>query len=506
MIDFGQYTRIRHLHLEEKLNAAQIAGKMSLDVKTVSKWLTRERFEARRSKGRSGKLDPHKANIQAWLEKHAYSAQQIFQRLCDDCDYTGGYTIVKDYVRKVRPRAEKAYLSLSFAPGENAQVDWGHCGTVAVGNTRRALSVFVMVLSYSRQMYIEFTLSQKQEHFLACHEHAFEYFGGVPESVMVDNLKSAVLENKRGETPRWNPRYADFARDYGFDIVACNPRSPQEKGRVENGVGYVKKNFLRGRDFKDFHHIASCARQWLDLTANERVHRVTGQKPGVLWEKEKPFLQALPINPPNTATILRRRATSTFRLCVDGNRYSVPAEYANSHLDVHLGAHEILVFNADDQVARHRRDYGRGGDFEHPDHPRALLAGRKKARAHKQLQSFLQFGEHAEAFYHGLQLRRLNAPTHVRKILGLEGPYTRAQIAEAISDAHQIGGYSCEYIINVLNQRGRPREVAGPLHLTRPGDQLDIETPPADLSVYDSEPSEETRNQNETATNDNSHK
>lgn len=503
MIDFSQYTRMRHLHLESKLTAAQIADKMSLNVKTVRLWLARERFEARRGKGRSSKLDPHKADIRSWLEKHPYSAQQIFQRLCEDCGYAGGYTTVKNYVRKVRPRPEKAYLSLAFAPGESAQVDWGHCGTVAVGNTRRALSVFVMVLGYSRQMYVEFTLSQKQEHFLACHEHAFEYFGGVPASVMLDNLKSAVLEHKRGQTPRWNPRYADFARDYGFQIVACNPRSPQEKGRVENGVGYVKKNFLRGRDFKDFHHIAPSARQWLDLTANERVHRMTGQKPCALMEKEKPHLQALPVNPPDTAVLLRRRATSTFRLCIDGNRYSVPAEYAGVYLDVRLGAEEVLVLHGGEQVARHRRDYGRKGDFEHPDHPRALLAGRKKARAHKQLQSFLQFGEHAEAFYHGLRQHRLNAPVHIRKILALEGAYTRQQITEAISDAHQIGGYSCEYIINLLGQRGRPVEVPGPLHLTRPGDQLEIETPGADLSVYDNEPAEETTNHTQTTSDEN---
>jgi len=242
MIGFAQYTRMHHLHREENLSAARIAEVMSLDIKTVCKWLACERFEARRNKGRSSKLDPHKANIRAWLEKHPYSAQQIFQRLCDDWGYNGGYTIVKDYVRRVRPRPEKAYLSLSFAPGESAQVDRGHCGSVPVGNTRRALSVFVMVLSYSRAMYIEFTLSQKQEHFLTCHQHAFEYFGGVPQSVMVDNLKSAVLEHKPGETPQWNPRYAGFARDCGFDIVACNPRSPQEKGRVENGVGYVPES------------------------------------------------------------------------------------------------------------------------------------------------------------------------------------------------------------------------------------------------------------------------
>jgi transposase len=485
VIDFAQYTQMQHLHQESKLNASQIAEQMSLDAKTVSKWLSRERFEARRSKGRSSKLDPHKATIRSWLEKHPYSAQQIFQRLCDEHSYAGGYTTVKTYVRRVRPRPEKAYLSLSFAPGESAQVDWGHCGTVAVGNTRRALSVFVMVLSFSRQMYIEFTLSQKQEHFLACHAHAFEYFGGVPGSVMIDNLKTAVLEHKRGETPCWNPRYEDFARDYGFDIVACNPRSPQEKGRVENGVGYVKKNFLSGRDFKDFYHIAPAASRWLEFTANQRIHRVTGEKPHTLWEKERPYLQELPVNAPGTAMRLRLRATSTFRLCIEANRYSVPAQYANCYLDVDLSSEQIHVLHQGEQVACHRRDYGRGGDFEHPDHPKVLLASRQNARTHKQLQSFLQLGEHAEVFYHELGKRRLNAPVHLRKILGLEGTYTRSQIAEAISDAHRVSGYSSEYIINLLGQRERPGKEPGPLHLTRPGDQLDIETPTADLSIYD---------------------
>ena len=498
MISFAQYTEMHFLRKQEGLTINQIAEKMSLNSRTVSKWLARERYEGRRNKGRSGKLDPHKATIRAWLEKHSYSAQQIFQRLIEDGDYHGGYTIVKEYVRKVRPRPSKAYLSLSFAPGESAQVDWGHCGTVAVGNTRRNLSVFVMALSYSRQMYIEFTLSQKQEHFLGCHQNAFEYFGGVPQSIMVDNLKSAVLEHKRGEAPRWNPGYAAFAADYGFNIVACNPRSPQEKGRVENAVGYVKKNFLAGRSFRDFAHIGPVARGWLDQTANRRVHRATGKTPHEMWEQEQAQLPALPLNPPDTARVLRQRATSTFRLCIDTNRYSVPAEYAGHYLDIHLYAEEIIIYHEGQLIARHRRDYSRHADHENPDHARALLAQRHTARRHKELQSFLQLGEHAEAFYQGLRERRLNAHVHVRKILALQGAYSRDQIAEALSDAHQMAAHSSEYIINLLSQRGQALKEPGPLHLSRPGDQLEIDLPPADLSVYDQPTTESKTNQTET--------
>lgn len=483
MIDHSQYAKIHHLRHHNGLHIAQIAAEMSLDGKTVSKWLARERFEPRKGKGRSSKLDLLKPRIKAWLEKHPYSARQIFQLLRQD-GYTGGYTIVKEYVRKVRPRKSEACLTLSFAPGESAQVDWGSFGSVPVGNTRRQLSFFVMVLSYSRMMYVEFTLSQKQEHFLQCHENAFLYFGGIPQKVMIDNLKTGVLEHKRGEPPLINPRYADFARHCGFEVVACNPREPQEKGRVENGVGYIKKNFLQGLRIDDFSHLAAPAKRWLDEVANIRIHRQTGQKPVDLWAKEKPHLQALPLNPCDTGTPLRLRASSTFRLTIDTNRYSVPAEYASQFLDLRLHPDKILVYHQGQLVAEHVRGYGRNGDFENPDHPRALLAQRHHARVQKNLQLFLQLGPDSEAFYHEMHKRRLNTNLHVRKILALAGNHTREQVAEAISDAHRYCAYSSEYIANILEQRDRPKETAGPLHLTRPSDLLELESPAADLSIY----------------------
>ena len=225
-------------------------------------------------------LDPFKPRITRLLDTHPYSAQQIFQRLREE-GYRGGVTILRDYVRRIRPTKRPVYLKLHFAPGECAQVDWGAYGTVAVGNTRRRLSFFVMVLAYSRQMFVEFTVSQTMEHFLACHEHAFAAFGGVPAKIMVDNLKSAVLQRLAGVAPVFNPRYLDFARHHGFAIAACNVARGNEKGRVESGVGYVKKNFLRGLELTDFsaiqarrtglaRHHRQCAHPWRDATAPGR--------------------------------------------------------------------------------------------------------------------------------------------------------------------------------------------------------------------------------------------
>src|SRR5207244_10998762 len=143
-------------------------------------------------------LDPVQPDLLRMLERHPYSAAPVFQRLREH-GFDGSYGLVKAYVRTVRPRRQAAFLTLAFAPGECAQVDWGSFGSVPVGQTHRQLSFFVMVLCYSRMMYVEFTVSQTMEHFLACHQHAFEFFGGSHKKVMVDNLKSAVLKSALGE-------------------------------------------------------------------------------------------------------------------------------------------------------------------------------------------------------------------------------------------------------------------------------------------------------------------
>ena len=244
MIDYATFQRIQHLHRVEQLTAAQIALAMAMDARTVRRWLDEPQFRARATPARPSKLDPYKAYIRRLLEHHPYSAAQILNRL-REAGYVGGATIVKDYLQQVRPVRAPAFLTLHFAPGECAQVDWGHYGSVPVGNTRRRLSFFVMVLCYSRLMYVEFTVSQTMEHFLGCHVNAFEAFAGrVPAKIMVDNLKSAVLQRSIGQAPVFNPRYADFARHHRFEIAPCNVRAGHEKGRVEAGVGYVKKNFL----------------------------------------------------------------------------------------------------------------------------------------------------------------------------------------------------------------------------------------------------------------------
>ena len=221
MIDYETYCKIKDCHERQHLTIAQTARALGLHAETVAKWVHCPQYHARQSVPRSSQLDPFKDRIVSLLERHPYSAQQIFQRLREE-GYAGGRTIVKDYVRRVRPVRREAFLKLAFAAGECAQLDWGEYGSIGVGSTRRRLSFFVMVLCYSRLLYVEFTVSQTMEHFLAAHEHAFTAFGGCPTRLMIDNLRSAVLSRLIGEAPVFNPRYLDFARHWGFDISPCN--------------------------------------------------------------------------------------------------------------------------------------------------------------------------------------------------------------------------------------------------------------------------------------------
>src|SRR5207245_2588984 len=431
MIDYPRFCQIKDLHERQGLNASQIAKEVTLDPRTVAYWLTQDHFRPRKPRPHASKLDPFKPDIVRWLERHPYSGAQVFQRLRED-GFAGSYGLVKAYVRTVRPTRQPAFLTLAFAPGECAQVDWGSFGAVPVGQTHRQLSFFVMVLCYSRMLYVEVTVSQTMEHFLACHQHAFDFFGGIPQKIMVDNLKSAVLKRAVGAAPVLNPKYADFATHHGFTITPCNVGKGNEKGRVENGVGYVKKNFLAGLEIPDFSALNPAARHWLDTVANVRVHGETREQPTVLWQTERPTLQPVPLHPFDIATVSQVRASRQFRVTVETNRYSVPAQYAGHALTLKTYPDRLGLSLGEQLIARHARRDDRHTDIEDPDHPKPLLEQRKKARVHKVFLRFLALSPRAEAYYLKLEEWRLNPHHHVRTIVALSDIYAPESVARAL--------------------------------------------------------------------------
>ncbi len=484
MVDYETYCQIRDHLVRQQLTVAQTARALNLDTRTVARWAEVEQFRQRVAVVRTSKLDAFKGQIVRWLDTHPYSAQQIFQRL-GEAGYEGGLTIVKDYVHGIRPRRQPAFLKLDFAPGECAQVDWGSCGTVRVGNTTRRLSFFVMVLCYCRRMYLEFTVSQEMEFFLACHENAFAALGGVPQRLMVDNLKSAVLKRLVGAAPVFNPKYLDFSRHWGFEITACNVASGWEKGRVENAVGFVKKNFLAGSEFIDFSAVQPAAQLWVDTVADVRVHGATQRRPIDMFEEEHPHLKRL--NPAgfDLARVRLASVNKQFRVALDSNTYSVPSRHVGQRLTLKAYADRVCIYAHDQLVARHERSMQRHLDIERPEHAQQLLMQRQSAREQRLLVHFLALSPRAQAYREGLEAKRVNARVHLRQILALADLHGQEAVARAMDDGLELQAFSAEYIAHILAARRRVGPEPAALQLTRGADLLELDIPPPDLSIYD---------------------
>jgi transposase len=496
MIDYQQFCQIKQ-HQAEGLKAAQIAAAEGLDERTARKWMAEPRYRPRQSASRPSKLDVYRDRIRAWLERHPFSAAQIYQKLRQE-GYAGGVTIVKDYVRLARPPRRPAFLSLSFAPGECAQVDWGQYGTIPVGTTRRRLSFFVLTMGFSRLLFVAFTLSERMEQWLACHVRAFEFLGGVPRRIMIDNLRSAVLCHPPGGPACFHPRYLELAAHFGFEPVACPLGQAHHKGRVERSVGYIKHNLLDGQELAGLPALELEGRRWLDEVANQRVHRDTRRKPAEAFvAEEKPALLPLPIRSFDSSVTLPVRASRQFRAEYDGNRYSVPSEYAGQLLTLKAYADRLLFYHraadsgAHNLVAEHLRSYDRGRDVSNPEHERALLVERRRARSQQVYRRFLLLTPQADAFYAQLRERRLNPLVHLRKIVALVDVYGPAPVAQAIEDALHFQAFSSEYILHILQQRGRQQPPPGPLHLPHKQELLELELPEPDCSLYDTDPQPE---------------
>ena len=225
-------------------------------------------------------------------------------------------------------------------------------------------------------------------------------------------------------------------------------------------------------ELPDFSAINPAAQIWLDTVANVRLHGETHQRPIDLIKEEQPHLRPLNPLPYDIARIATPRASRQFRVALDANHYSVPAEYAGAHVTVKAYPDRVCIYHQEKLIARHVRSYERRQDIEDPDHPKALLNERRNAREQRLLMRFLSFTPKAQAYYEGLEQRRANARQHVRKIVALSDIYGADQVARAIEDGLAFHAFSSEYITNLLEMRARNRPEAVALHLTRRQDLL----------------------------------
>ena len=341
------------------LSIRRIAKITGLHRKTVKRHLESTSLpEYRRTKRKGSILDPFRPMIDAYLEEDDYQASWIFDKLAG-MGYNGGYTIVKDAVRAIKGEKTRiAYIRFETEPAFQAQVDWGDFQIVEPDGTIHTVSAFVMVLGYSRAMYVEFVEKRTLEAFMDCHIRAFEYLGGVPKEILYDCMKQVVIKRHNGR-PVFNIEFSRFANHYAFHTRLCPPYAPWVKGKVERPIHYLRERFWRGYSYRCLDRANRDVLTWLSGTANRRQHGTYRQEVSGRWEKERALLTPLPHSPYDTSLKVFRPVYKECQLSYRGNRYLIPHRFAGKKVMLKIKGKLIRIFHDQDLIASYEEPEAR---------------------------------------------------------------------------------------------------------------------------------------------------
>lgn len=350
-----------------------IAAQLGVHPKTVSRALKRGGSPKKERKRRGSKLDPYKPTVDRLLSKDVWNAVVILREIQAE-GYDGGITVLRQYIAPKRVlRSGRATVRFETKPGRQLQSDWGNL-VVEIGGEELKVHFIVNQLGYSRRFHFWCTDSEDAEHTYEGIIRSLEYFGGVPKEVLVDNQKAAVLVHTPPHKPRFNERFLDLSAHYGFTPRACRPYRAQTKGKDERMVGYIKQHFfVRYRSFESWAHLNQLAEQWLASEADQRRQETVKEIVADRFEREAPYLKPLPARRYDTAYRASRQVGWDSYIDVQGNRYSVPSQYAGQRVAIRIGLDNELCVYADDQlVATHILCDKRQGWVTVPEHHASL--------------------------------------------------------------------------------------------------------------------------------------
>jgi transposase len=484
------WAEIRRLSEIEKLSVRVIARRLHCSRCTVAAALELQQPPSSQAARRASVLDPYVEQIKNLLAKYPdLSAVRIREEIARGPQgYTGSATVLRRYLCQVRPARGRVYQEVHYDPAQAMQVDWGECGHVPVGSTRRKVSVFVAVLCYSRLLYIEFTLSQRKAEFYRGLANALTFFGGSPRTLIFDNLKAAVL-NGAGRHACFHPEFLALCGHFCLQPLACAPRDPESKGIVEGGVRYVKHNALAGRasELQRFEDYLALASVWRDQVANVRLHESTRERPIDRFQRERPLLRPLPNIPFDADEVVPAIVSPHARVAFDGNRYSTPPQFVRKTLTIRADRDELRLLHEGQVVARHARSYERGALLVLPEHRLAALSLRQRPSQQVLEQEFDSWGPAARAFHLRLNSRPVKTGRHLRRLLDLARVYGRADVLAAIGRALELATYDAAAVENLLLAERRRRQLPTPTLPTPKRRELidDIELEPPDPALYD---------------------
>jgi transposase len=484
------WAEIRRLHEIERLSDRAIARRLRCCTKTVAKGWRMPQPPSEKPQPRPRILAPHQARIDALIAKYPdLSAVRVLEEISKGKDgYCGKIGVVREYLRRTRPHRKRVYQEVFYEPAEAMQVDWGDCGWLMIGQTRRKVSVLVAVLCYSRMIYIEFTLSQRKAEFYRALVHALEFFGGSPKKLIFDNLKSAVI-NGSGRHACLHPEFLALCGHFCLEPIACARRDPESKGRVESGVGYVKHNALAGRseELITWEAYQQLAITWRDEVANVREHGTTKEPPMDRFASERALLRPLPAVPFDTDELVSTEVSSHARVRYDGNRYSVPPSLVGKTVMLRANAAELCVVHQGQVMACHPRCYEKNQVLVHAEHRLAALKARRRGQARQLEEEFDALGPEAREFHLKLMELPVKTAVHLRRLLALVRLYGRDDVLAAVRQALAYQTCDAAYVETLVHQERRRRELPSPTPLSPKRRELieDIRLEDPDLGHYD---------------------
>jgi transposase len=368
---------------KEGLSILAISNLTGYDRKTIRKYLIEPiAMPVYGRRAAVSKLEPFKEYLRARLQDGVWNGKVLLRELRSR-NYTGGYTLLADWLQPQRQAAsEFAVRRFETPPGKQGQVDWGHLGRLIDEGEEKKLWGFAMTLGYSRKMMTEAATDQKLGTLLRMHERAFEELGGVPEEILYDRMKTIWTgTDERGEII-WNAVFLDFARYWGFRPRLCRPYRAQTKGKIESGVKYVRRNFLcglLGREPSNLMDLNAELRRWTSEVADQRVHGTTHEQVILRWEQERGSLQ--PVNGRPSYPYLddeQRKVARDAYVDWQTNRYSVPWQYAGQQVWVHEQGGEVEVRYGAEQIALHASTEKRHEVVTHREHHEGIPLGSRR--------------------------------------------------------------------------------------------------------------------------------
>lgn len=477
---------IRLFHVE-KWRIGTIAEQLQVHHTTVQRVLKQSGVESRRITPRPSLADPFLPFVLEQLEKYpGLCASRLFE-MVKQRGYPGGSDHFRRIVAQHRPRKPaEAFQRLRTLPGEQAQVDWAHFGKLSVGKALRVLWAFVMVLSFSRQVFLRFFFSSAMPFFLRGHVDAFAAWNGVPRVLLYDNLKSAVLE-RQGEAIRFNPMLIELSAHYRFEARPVAVARGNEKGRVERVIRYIRDAFFAARTFVDLADLNRQAFEWATERAAARpwVEDRTRLVRDVFADEQSKLLP-LPDHPFPAYEHVEVEAGKTPYVRFDLNDYSIPHDRTRRTLTVVADLDTVRITEGNDVLATHSRSWDRDQQIEDPSHVARLVQEKRRAREHRGLDRLAKAAPSSQAFLRCVASRHHNLGSATSRLLSLLDWAGAAELEEALVEVLERDMIHVGAVRQVLDRRRTERGLPPPVLLPlSPSAHRDLVVSPHSLATYD---------------------